>query len=136
MLKIYFRNIRSNVLEEIEKPRRGAWVRVVDPSSDELSQIATDYKLDKDLLADGIDLYEVPRIEQDEGNLYIYVRFCRPEGENTSTHPLLIVVQPDVLLTISRIEAEPVNNLIEGNKVITTQKLKVMMQVLEQLNIG
>jgi len=136
MQSIYFRNIRSQILENIDSPKRGAWIRVVDPNKEELDRLEKEHKLDANLLADGIDLYEAPRIEHDEGNLYIYVRFSRPTGEFTSTHPLLIVVMPDMLLTVSRIEATPINNLIESGRVVTTQKLKVVLQILEELNKG
>ena len=74
MVTTYFRNIRSSLLEEIKTPKRGSWLRVVDPSKEELEELEQKYKLDKDLLSDGIDLYEAPRLEHDEGNLYIYVR--------------------------------------------------------------
>jgi magnesium transporter len=136
MQTVYYRTIRSSVLETIAEPKRGSWVRIVDPSKDELHQLEKRYKLDADLLADGIDLYEAPRVEHDEGNLYIYVRFSRPEGEFTSTHPLLIVVLPDMLLTISRVESDPVSSLIESGKVVTTQKLKMVLQLLEEINKG
>lgn len=136
MQTVYFRNIRSQVLEKIKAPRRGSWVRVVDPSDDELKKLEKDFNLDADLLHDGIDLYEVPRIEREGANLYIYVRYCRPVGEYTSTHPLLIVVMPDMLLTVSRIESEPVSKLVETEQVVTTQKIKLVLQILGELNRG
>lgn len=136
MQKIYFRNIRSQILETIDEPRRGSWIRVTDPSPEQLKKLEKLYSLDADLLADGVDLYEAPRIEHDNGNLYIYVRYSRPMGEYTSTHPLLIVVMPDMLLTVSRTEAEPINRLVESGTVVTTQKLKLVLQILEELNKG
>jgi magnesium transporter len=136
MQTIYYRNIRSQVLEEVDNPKRGSWIRVVDPSKDELRALEKQYGLDEALLADGIDLYEAPRIEHDEGNLYIYVRYCRPPGEYTSTLPLLIVVMPDQLLTVSRVESLPMKTLVESGKVVTTQKLKLVLQILEQINKG
>ncbi|MFT4532524.1 MAG: magnesium transporter [Candidatus Saccharimonadales bacterium] len=132
----FFRNVRSHILDTIDSPKRGSWVRVVDPSKEDLQKLEKKFDLDVDLLADGIDLYEAPRIEQDNGSLYIYVRFCRPTGQYTSTHPLLIVVMPDMLMTVSRIESEPINNLVESGTVVTTQKLKVVLQILEELNRG
>jgi len=136
MQTVYYRNIRSNILEEIESAKKGSWLRVIDPSHEELEKLEKQFNLDSDLLADGIDLYEVPRIEQDEGNLYIYVRFCRPEGEHTSTHPLLIVVTPDLLITVSRIESEPVSKLVASGDVTTTQKIKTVLQLLTEMNRG
>ena len=75
MQTTYFRNIRSQILEEIDAPKRGAWLRVIDPSKDEIQEIATKYNLEADLLADGIDLYEVPRIEHNKDNLYEIVHW-------------------------------------------------------------
>jgi magnesium transporter len=136
MQTIYYRNIRSQVLEEVKNPKRGCWLRVVDPTKEELVVLEEKYNLDADLLTDGVDLYEAPRIEHDEGNLYIYVRYSRPKGEYTSTHPLLIVILPDMLLTISRIESDPINKLIEAGKLVTTQKVKMVLQILEEMNKG
>lgn len=136
MQTIYYRNIRSDVLEEIKSPKRGSFVRVVDPSKEELANLEAEYKLDSDLLADGVDLYEVPRFERDNENIYIYVRYCRPVGEYTSTHPLLIVITPELLLTVSRLESEPVSILLQGGQLITTQKVKMVLQILGELNRG
>ena len=136
MHQIYFRNIRSQVLETISSPRRGAWLRVVNPTKQEIEDIAKKYKLEVDLLLDGIDLYEAPRIERDNSNLYIYVRYCRPYGEYTSTHPLLIIVTPEMLITVSRTEADPVGKLLETKNIVTTQKLKLVLQLLGELNSG
>jgi magnesium transporter len=136
MQTIYYRNIRSQVLEEIDNPRRGCWIRVVDPSKDELKKLEQKFNLDADLLADGVDLYEAPRIEHEKGNLYIYARYSRPKGEHTSTHPILIVILPDMLLTISRIEAEPINILLDSGNLVTTQKVKMVLQILEEMNKG
>jgi len=136
MQKIYYRNIRSELLEELDSLKRGAWIKVIDPSEDELIALEKKYNLDADLLNDGIDLYEAPRIEHEDGILYIYVRYCRPSGEYTSTHPLLIVVMPEMLMTVSRIESGPLSNVVKNNAVITTQKLKTVLQILEEVNKG
>ncbi len=136
MQTTYFRNIRGETLDAIETPRKGSWVRVVNPDKKELEDLEKKFNLDADLLADGIDLYESPRIEHDNGNLYIYVRYSRPVGEYTSTHPVLIVVMPDKVLTVSRIESEPVLNLLNAGNLVTTQKLKLVLRLLEEINKG
>lgn len=136
MQTIFYRTVRTQILEEISSPKRGSWVRVIDPSKDELEALEKKFNLNAALLSDGIDLYEAPRIEQEDEALYLYVRYCRPVGEYTSTHPILIVIMPDLLLTVSRIESEPITTLLESGKVITTQKLKTVLQILEELNKG
>lgn len=136
MQTAYYRNIRSSVLEETKTAKRGGWVTVVDPSKEELRELEHKFNLDINLLQDATDLYEAPRIEREDSTLYVYVRYCRPEGEYTSTHPLLIVVKEDMLLTLSRIEAEPITKLLNSGSVITTQKVKTVLQILEELNRG
>jgi magnesium transporter len=136
METIFYRNIRDKELGEIVSAKRGCWVHIVQPDKAELARLEKKYDLDSTLLADGIDLYEAPRLEHEDGNLYIYVRYCRPPGEYTSTLPLLIVVMPDQLLTVSRVESLPIQNLLEKGDVVTTQKLKLVLQILEQVNKG
>jgi magnesium transporter len=136
MQRVYYRNVRSNVLEEIDGAKRGSWLRVVDPTKDELDTLAEKYSLNADLLADGIDLYEAPRIEHEDGSIYIYARYCRPIGEFTSTHPILIVMMPEMVVTISRIESEPAKQLIDKGNIVTTQKIKLVLEILSEINRG
>jgi magnesium transporter len=136
MQTVYYRNIKSKTLGIIEQPKRGSWLRVVDPSTEELEQLENKFSLDADLLHDGVDLYESPRIERDNGNIYIYVRYSRPAGQQTSTHPLLIVIMEDMIITVSRVEADPINNLVKSGDIVTTQKLKFVLEILEEMNKG
>jgi magnesium transporter len=136
MLELFYRNIRGPELESIVHPKKGAWIKVVGPDEAELTTIEKKYNLDVQLLKDGIDLYESPRVEYVDGVTYLYVRYCRPAGEYTSTHPLLIVIMPEMIMTVSRVEAEPINNLIESGKIVTTQKLKFLLQILVEMNLG
>ncbi len=136
MQTVYYRNIKGPALGTIDQPKRGSWLRIVDPSNEELEQLEKKYNLDADLLNDGVDLYEAPRIEREGGNIYLYVRYCRPSGQYTSTHPLLIVIMSDMLITISKVEADPINKLIDSGVIVTTQKIKLVLQILEEMNKG
>ncbi len=136
MRKTYYRTIRQPELQEIPSHKRGSWVRLTDPSKEELDSLAEDLNLERDLLSDGIDLYEAPRMEHENGNIYIYIRYCRPTGEYTSTMPLLIIITPELLVTISRAEAGPVSKIVEESKIITTQKIKTVLQILSEVNKG
>jgi len=132
----YFRTIRDEKIEIVDEPKRGSWIRVIDPDHKELTDVASAYGLEIDLLNDGIDLYEAPRLERDNGNIYIYVRYCRPSDENTSTQPLLIVVTANNIITVSRTESDPLNNIARRNNIVTTQKVKLVLNILEEVNRG
>lgn len=135
MQTIYFSSVRNRALDRLDVPRKGAWVSLVAPSSAELEKFAEEFKLDLDLLTDATDTYEAPRAELDEGNLYIYTRFCYPEGQEVATEPLLIVYTPDNLLTVSRLNTPIYKRLIDqGDDILTTQKTKTLLLILSEIN--
>jgi magnesium transporter len=135
MISIYHSTARSRELSVIEKPKAGSWISAVAPSSDELEQLARDYNLDIDLLTDAIDIYEAPRVETDEGNVYLYTRYSNPDGKEIATEPLLFIYTPNHLITVMRIDSSLFANLLSGrHDIVTTQKTKTLMQILEQVN--
>lgn len=132
----YHRTLRDESIESILNPKKGSWISVVGPSPEDLLALEKQYNLEADLLDDGIDLYEAPRLERVDGTVYIYVRYCRPHGTHTSTHPLLIVVTPDNVLTVTRSDAEPLQKLLSNNEIVTTQKVRLVLEILEEVNMG
>jgi len=136
MQTIFYRSVRQTELHTIDQTKRGSWLHVVNPTAAELADLAAKFKLDADLLEDGIDLYESPRLEHEDGVPYLYIRYSWPESLETSTQPLLIVATPEMLITICRRSPEPIEQLISSGKIITTQKVKMILQMLEQVNHG
>ncbi len=136
MITYYHRTIREDNLATLEKPKRGSWICVTQPTAEELTILEKSFKLDVDLLDDGIDLYEAPRLEHEDGIVYIYVRYCRPHGDTTSTHPLLLVITPDNVLSVSLHHPEPIERLLKTGDIVTTQKMRLVLEILEQVNKG
>lgn len=135
MLSIYHSSARNRELVTLEKPKAGSWISLVSPTTEDLEQLAADYNLDIDLLNDAIDLYEAPRVETDEGNVYIYTRYCHTEGREIATEPLLFIFTPTYLITIKRIDSSLYNRFTSGAvELVTTQKTKTLMQILEEVN--
>ena len=135
MLTVFHSTARNRELSALEKARTGSWVSCVAPDEQELEELAKEFSLDIDLLTDAIDIYEAPRIETDEGNVYIYTRYCHPEGREIATEPLLIIYTPSQLITLSRIDSGVLSRLQSGTvEVVTTQKTKTLMQILDEIN--
>lgn len=135
MLTVYHSTARSRQLEIIEKAKAGSWVSLVAPNSSELEKLAKDYNLEIDLLNDAVDIYEAPRIETDKGNVYIYTRYCYPDGTEIATEPLLIIYTTNQLITVKRIDSGLMNRMWSGaTEVVTTQKTKTLMQILDEVN--
>ncbi len=136
MQKVYFSNAKSSQLELIDDFRNGAWEQLIDPSEEELKDCATKHGLNVDLLTDGIDQYESPRTERDGNAVYVYVRYYHPNVDViNATEPMLIVYTPTVLLTVTRANNAVIEKLSQpGSGIITTQRTKLLLQILESVN--
>src|ERR1700761_6800141 len=100
MTTMYYSRARDRALQVIHESRAGMWVVCLAPSSRELDRLALDFNLDRDNLEDAVDIYESPRIEVKDESVYIYTRYCHPEGKEIATEPLLIVYTGSCLFTI------------------------------------
>ncbi len=135
MTTVYYNTAAESMLSIAEQPADGAWISVAGPDEAELDSLAEQYKLNRDLLADAVDIYEAPRIEKDEGNIYIYTRYCFPEGREIATEPVLIIHTNDYLITVMRADTTIFNNFINGRiPVQTARRTQLTMQILAEIN--
>jgi magnesium transporter len=134
MIQIYYRHIRSERLKTLETAKLGSWINVVNPSNDELKNLAETYQLDEGLLKDGTDLNESPRVEIEDGETYIYTRFCFASDGRIQTAPILIVYSKLHLITVSTRKFDRLANLTDGRvPFFTTQKTKLLLQILSEV---
>lgn len=78
----------------------GAWVYVETPTDDELAYITDTFKLDSGLLNDALDINEVPRIEQEDGIIYLFTRFVIQLNNQFITTPVLIIYKKKLVITV------------------------------------
>lgn len=135
MITIYYSRARERALQKLEEPRAGSWIVASASDAAELDQLSEQYGLDRATLDDAVDLYEAPRIEVDQGVVYIFTRYCYPQGREIATEPLLLAFNKDYLFTIGRIETEILDNLTHDRvEFVTTQKTKTILQILAGIN--
>ncbi|MBD3366336.1 hypothetical protein GF360_03290 [candidate division WWE3 bacterium] len=161
MYKILYKNVRNTKLKNLAEFRRGSWIYVENPTHETLEDLAEKFQLDLGLLGDSQDLYEMPRIEREEGMIYIYTRFVLEEKleqppqtrkrkklwkhseiqnksqqkDKVQTVPLLITIGKDFLLTITNKDCLPLKKFIKKTQNInTTQKTKLLLQILLNIN--
>jgi magnesium transporter len=135
MTTIYYNAAKDRPLDIVDTARPGSWVSVMGPDDIELDQLADDYKLDRDLLGDAVDIYEAPRIEKDGSNVYVYTRYCYPEGMEIATEPLLLVITPDYLITVMRADTSILNRFTGGAIHITsTAKTGLVLEIMQEIN--
>lgn len=134
MVQIFYRHIRSERIKTLTSAKIGSWVNAIAPSETELRELAETYGLDHGLLMDGTDLHESPRVESEDGSTYIYTRFCYSENGRITTAPLLVVHSRQHLITISPKAFAGLSRLTDGRvPLVTTQKTKLMLQILDEV---
>lgn len=137
MTSNYYNATKDRPVSHSLTPQPGTWIAVMGPSEPELDKLAKQYDLDRDLLADAVDIYEAPRVEKDGSMIYVYTRYCYPEGKEIATEPLLIIVTADNLITVMRTRGDLLLPLTTGQiKVTTTQKTHLLVQLMETVNVS
>jgi magnesium transporter len=135
MTTVYYNAAADAALEIIPEPKNGAWISVMGPSDTELDSLAEQCKLDRDLLGDAVDIYEAPRIEKDGSNVYVYTRYCYPEGKEIATEPLLLIITSDNLISVMRADTPILNRFTTGKKLVTTtHKTQLLVEIMEEIN--
>lgn len=135
MITCYHSTARSRKLRVIKEPKVGSWVNVAEPTDEELDYLAQKLELDRDILSDVKDVYEVPRVEVSDQITYVFTRYSHPEKNNVSTQPLLIIYTKSNIITLMRSKDDVLDQLISGNVPIsTTQRTKTFLRILEQIN--
>ena len=136
MLKIYQKTIKENELNITKEVRFGSWVHVEKPDEKDLDFLVGKLLLDKGLLEDAIDIHEVPRMEVEEGNIYIFTRVPhREKGGHISTRPLLVVLGENFTVTLSRSSLSFFERFEkEQIDFYTSQKTKFFLQIFSEIN--
>ncbi len=135
MIKYYYKSLRSQELKELDAAKRGAWVYVEDPSRKEIEYLIKHFKLDEGYLFDALDEDEMPRLEREDEQTYIFVRaaYSTSNGE-FDTVPLLFVFVSDVVITISLKSLASID-IFRQNRIdfATTQRTKLTLQLMHQI---
>ena len=114
MLTIYKTTERG--LEQLPSMANGSWVKVVDPTPEEIQQLVT-WGIDTDYVNYSLDLDEMPRMERDEDYTFILVRIPHRQPESDvpyTTIPLGIMIKGNVIVTICRYDKEMFKVLANG----------------------
>jgi magnesium transporter len=131
MISYYKKIERKRKLKKLAQYEKDCWVDVIDPNEDELKALSEKFNLDKDLLQDGLDIHELPRIDEDKGKAYIYVTLPSYKIPNEYTASFLIIVSKNDLITVSKSNLEIFNKIISTKKdFLTNNPTRSLLQIL------
>lgn len=135
MIKYYYKSLRSQELKELDAAKRGAWVYVEAPTKSEIEYLVKQFKIEEGHLKDALDEDEMPRLEREGDQTYIFVRaaYTTAHGE-LDTAPLLFIFVGDVIVTVSLKQLDSLE-MFRGNHIdfATTQRTKLTLQMLHQI---
>jgi magnesium transporter len=135
MITYYYKSLRKERVEELKEYRRGCWVNVESPTKAEIESLVRQFKLEPGYLEDALDEDEMPRLEKDGDQSYIFVRFAykNKEGE-LATVPLLFIFGEQILITVSLVRVPQLDTFLRGKvEYATTQRAKLVLQLLQQI---
>ena len=140
MIKIYQKTVKDIRMRTIKQIKVGSWVYVTEPTEEEIKQLTEELGLEEGLIRDGLDPYEVPRLEVKKEVIYIFTRFPYNDDHETLTVPILIAVGPDFVVTLSQKEMSFLEKFIQKTRkglmkdFSTTQKTKLILLILHEIN--
>jgi magnesium transporter len=135
MITIYQKSIRDEKVKKIADAKPGSWIYVESPTDNEIEEITKKYDLDLGHIKDALDPFEVPRLEFEGKDAYIFTRIATGDEERTITFPLLVIITETALITVSSKQPPFVNKFTEGKvDFTTTQKTKFFLQIFSQIN--
>jgi magnesium transporter len=134
MITHYFRTLKDERLKEVSDVRTGVWTHVVSPGEVEIENLIKDFGLDRSIVADVQDLFEVPRFERSASIAYFFARYPYDDkDEDIDTAPLLIVMGESFVLTIAQRKVPFIEALIKKGEIITTKKTNLFIHIMSGL---
>ncbi|HEX9978679.1 MAG: magnesium transporter CorA family protein [Actinomycetota bacterium] len=124
-------------LVHLDQPEAGCWINVVAPTADEIAELRV-LGIPPDYLAYPLDPDERARTERENDELLIILRVPDFQGGHAdvpySTIPLGIILTPDYLVTVVRVENGLVEDLASGRVrgVETAKRVRFVLRVLLQ----
>jgi magnesium transporter len=124
-------------LTTLSQPEAGCWINVVAPTADEVADLRV-MGIPADYLSYPLDPDERARSERENGDLLIILRIPHYQGEGADvpyiTIPLGIIMTPDYLVTVVRVENELVEEMGSGRVrgLETAKRVRFVLRVLLQ----
>lgn len=136
MIKYYYKSLRSQAVRELTQPKPGTWVHVESPSPDEIELLTSRFKLEPGHLQDALDEDEQPRLEREDEQAYIFVRYALKKNDGEmDTAPLLIIIDREYVITVSPTSLPVVDTLLKSRSTFaTTQRTKLILLLLSQIS--
>lgn len=136
MIKYFYKNLRGESIKELDEAKPGTWIHAEAPTPEEIAELVKKFNLEEGFLEDALDEDEVPRLEREGEQSYMFVRYAYQNDEgDMDTAPMLIVFDSEILLTVSALPLPAVNALLKRRTPFaTTQRTKLILLILSHIS--
>lgn len=135
MFSIFYKEKNSQDLSLADSFKSGSWISLTEPDEKEINRAVEILKVEKSLLIDSLDQYEMPRLEIEDGAMYIYIRVPEKIGGDIITFPLLIVLGKNFVLSVASRKTSLFNKFISGRTVCNpAEKADFILKIFLALN--
>jgi magnesium transporter len=117
------------------KDKSGGVVLSVEPSDEDIGLLVSEHNLDRDMILDGIDQHESPRIDRYHDATYIYTRYCLEEKERNTTMPVLLVYGDNYIFIILKQAAPWTKRALDIDK-LSAKRTRTLLQLMLVINSG
>lgn len=134
MITIYKTN--GAVLNTLTEPIQNSWINVVNPSSDEVTQLQEMLSVPQDFITYPLDQNEMPRVEKENGAMLIVLRVPCFQGECAdmpyTTIPLGIILTDRYIVTVCSVQTNTIQSIITGRVrgLSTGKRNRFILQIL------
>lgn len=136
MLEIY-KSTNEKVLEKVDQISKGCWIHMYAPTEQEINRVADEAQIYVDFIKDALDDEERPRIEREDGQVYIIVDYPYIAHDDSGfpiyeTIPIGIVLTEECIITVS-LKDTPILEVFKNNKIkefFTFKKNRFALQIL------
>lgn len=132
MINILYKDVKNKKVKKLRKLKKGCWVRVINPSSDEIKTLKQLLGMSKIEILQMLDENEKPRIEKEKDKTIVVFRVPQKIKSKIKTIPLTIILKRGNIITIS-IEKLNVLDEFEKGKIkdfLTTKRNRFLLQIL------
>lgn len=135
MLTYLYRESPDAPLQTLQEMHPGVWIHADQPSERELDAIALTCGIERDMLTDACDPYEVPRFEHEDNFAYFFTRFPHEQNGELHTEPILIVVGPEVIVTITNTHPAFMDAFLAGkHQFATNERTRFFLTLIATIN--
>ncbi len=130
MIKYYKNSIQNPKLKPVKNFSRAAWLQAINPNFKEQKKIAKLLKIDYENIEDATDIYELPRISQENGSLFIVLRTPVYKNNHYYTTSLAVIINQEAVATVATERINVLDDISQGSlQVYTTQRSNFFIKI-------